>query len=68
MLRCVGTKQSWSVEYRITARDGSLHWVNEKGQAIYADDGSILYLDGFIFDITERYNTQLKINRQQSST
>ena len=66
IVRCVSAKQSWSVEYRIKARDGSLHWVNEKGQAIYADDGNILYLDGFILDITERYNTQLKISRQQS--
>ncbi|MBQ4857714.1 PAS domain-containing protein [Pseudoalteromonas sp. MMG007] len=66
ILRCVGTQQSWSIEYRINARDGSLHWVNEKGQAIYADDGCVLYLDGFILDITQRYNTQLEISRQQS--
>ncbi|MEG3758423.1 PAS domain-containing protein [Pseudoalteromonas carrageenovora] len=66
ILHCVGAKQSWSIEYRVNARDGSLHWVNEKGQAIYADDGSVLYLDGFILDITQRYNTQLEIKRQQS--
>ncbi|GAA77892.1 PAS domain-containing protein [Pseudoalteromonas sp. BSi20495] len=57
---------TWSIEYRIIAKNGYVRWVNEKGKAIYDSDGTVLYLDGFILDITERYNIQLKIKRQQS--
>jgi len=41
-------------EYRIIDNQGLTHDVYEKGQAIYADNGSAKYLDGTIFDITER--------------
>jgi len=56
----------WSIEYRLIARDGRIHWVHEKGQALYDASGEVIYLDGFILDITERYNTQAQIYRQQS--
>lgn len=55
----------WSIEYRLIARDGSIHWVHEKGQAVYDALGEVIYLDGFILDITERYNTQAQLHRQQ---
>lgn len=56
----------WSIEYRLIAHDESIHWVHEKGQAVYDALGDISYLDGFILDITERYNTQAQLYRQQS--
>ncbi|MGP9496880.1 response regulator, partial [Pseudoalteromonas sp. AOP7-A1-14] len=56
----------WSIEYRLIAHDESIHWVHEKGQAVYDALGDISYLDGFILDITERYNTQTQLYRQQS--
>jgi len=62
----VNTKNPWSVEYRLHEKNGAIRWVHERGQAIYNDTGDVLYLDGFILDITERYNTQLAIKRQQS--
>ncbi|XQF94383.1 PAS domain-containing protein (plasmid) [Pseudoalteromonas espejiana] len=62
----IANHQTWSVEYRIKAKDGRTHWVHEKGQAIYGDNNEVLYLDGFILDITERHETQMKIARQQN--
>lgn len=62
----VALKLPWSVEYRLIALDGNVHWVHEKGQGVYDSQGNVLYLDGFILDITERYNTQLQLYRQQS--
>lgn len=56
----------WSIEFRLVALDGSIRWVHEKGQAVYDAQGNVLYLDGFILDITERYHTQSQIYRQQS--
>ena len=42
-------------EYRVIDKAGETHWVYAKGQAIYDADGNPKYLDGTIFDITDRY-------------
>lgn len=62
----IDAHQPWSLEYRLVASDGSIHWVHEKGKAVYDQTGNVLYLDGFIHDITERYHTQSQLYRQQS--
>ncbi len=41
-------------EYTIITKDGEIRWVWERGRGIYNDDGSLLYLEGFITDITVR--------------
>ena len=47
-------QQSFQLEYRIVHRDGSLRWVLEQGEAIRSTAGDILWLDGFIMDISQR--------------
>jgi PAS domain S-box-containing protein len=42
------------LEYRIERADGTRRWVYEKGQPVFDDDGSIRWLDGVIFDVTQR--------------
>jgi PAS domain S-box-containing protein len=46
--------QPFSLEYRISHQDGGFRWVYEKGRAIYNAKGKPAYLDGAIFDISER--------------
>jgi PAS domain S-box-containing protein len=41
-------------EYRIIDANGVVHWVYAKGQAIYDTHGEAEFLDGTIFDITDR--------------
>jgi PAS domain S-box-containing protein len=55
--------QSYSLEYRIQRADGSLGWLYEKGRAAYGDDGSVLWLDGIIFDINDRRAAELDLLR-----
>ncbi|MDN3379826.1 MULTISPECIES: PAS domain-containing protein [unclassified Pseudoalteromonas] len=62
----VQKRKPWSIEYRLVACDGSIRWVHDKGQAVVNHEGELLYLDGFILDITEQYNTQAQLYRQQS--
>ncbi len=50
----ISLKKPYSVEYRILHSEGSIRWVNEMGQGIYDDDGHIQWIDGSIFDITDR--------------
>lgn len=44
----------FSFEYRIIAKSGDVKWVTEHGVHVKDDDGNVLYMDGFISDITHR--------------
>jgi len=41
-------------EYPLITRDGSIRWVWEKGRGVFSGDGKLLFLEGFISDITGR--------------
>ncbi|WP_370136519.1 MHYT domain-containing protein [Alteromonas sp.] len=45
---------AFSYEYRIVAKSGEVKWVIEHGVQVKDDDGLVLYVDGFISDITHR--------------
>jgi PAS domain S-box-containing protein len=44
----------WTAEYRMHRPDGRTIWVHDETTFLHSDDGSPLYLQGVIFDITER--------------
>ena len=44
----------YCLEYRVLHKDGSIRWASERTQPVYDDSGRPLYIDGVIFDITER--------------
>jgi two-component system cell cycle sensor histidine kinase/response regulator CckA len=44
----------YTLEFRVVRADGAIRWVYEKGQAVQSPKGDHLWLDGAIFDITER--------------
>jgi PAS domain S-box-containing protein len=50
----INAKQLYRMEYRIKDANGDEKWVWEQGNGIYTDEGSLLVLEGFISDITER--------------
>jgi diguanylate cyclase (GGDEF)-like protein/PAS domain S-box-containing protein len=50
----LSTRTAFSIEYPIRHRDGSVRWVLEQGQPTYDADGTPLWLDGVMFDVTER--------------
>ncbi|WP_337841592.1 MHYT domain-containing protein [Rheinheimera sp.] len=54
-------QNSFQLEYRILHRDGSVHWLLEQGQAIRDPDGNILWLDGFLMDITQRKQMEVEL-------
>ncbi len=48
-------REPYEIEYRIITRYGQTRWVFEKGRGIQDEkSGEVLWLDGAIFDITER--------------
>ncbi|MCL1092208.1 PAS domain S-box protein [Shewanella kaireitica] len=58
-------QKSFEVQYRIQHRDASIHWVHEKGKAIYDGQGVALWFDGSINDITVSKAAQEKIAQSQ---
>ncbi|MDP2169373.1 MAG: PAS domain S-box protein [Rhodocyclaceae bacterium] len=52
-------------EYRIITRDGGEKWVLELASGMYADDGTLEAIEGFVTDITAR--KQLELAQQASA-
>ncbi|HNV68179.1 MAG TPA: PAS domain S-box protein [Candidatus Ozemobacteraceae bacterium] len=48
----------YQIEYRIIHRDGSIRHLEERGRPIPGGDGFPLYVDGVIFDVTEKKNLE----------
>jgi PAS domain S-box-containing protein len=44
----------FELTYRILTKSGEVKWVWERGEGIYAPDGTLSYLEGFVTDVTER--------------
>jgi PAS domain S-box-containing protein len=49
----VTARSSYVIDYRIIHRDGSIRWLQDKGQAVFDDKGQPLHFDGIVFDITD---------------
>src|SRR5262245_49882453 len=57
--------EPFTIEYRVRHKDGSERWVFEKGRVIKSADGKPTFLDGVIFDITDRKQAILAMQRIQ---
>jgi len=51
-------KQVYEGEYPIVNRNGETRWVWERGLGIYSEDGRLLFLEGFITDVSRRKRTE----------
>ncbi len=60
-LRQVEADGNYRVEYEIRHRDGSLRWVEERGMASRAADGTIQWIDGVMMDLTERKELEQRL-------
>lgn len=47
-------RSSFQLVYRIITADGSIKWVAEYGSAVFSKKGSLIALEGFVTDATER--------------
>jgi PAS domain S-box-containing protein len=59
----------FEVEYRFFRADGAERWAHEQGQGVRGASGEVLWLDGAIFDITDRKEAELALltEREQAA-
>lgn len=58
-------RQAWDVVYRVYHVDGDIRWVHEKGNGVFDETGKVLYLDGFILDVTEQKQTEFELELER---
>jgi PAS domain S-box-containing protein len=63
----INEKRSFQIEYRIIHKNGEIIWVQEQGQPVTLDNNNILFLEGYIHDITEqeKYKNKLKNEKEK---
>jgi diguanylate cyclase (GGDEF)-like protein/PAS domain S-box-containing protein len=54
--------QGASIEFRLCAGDGTLHWVENRYVPVRDTDGRIIEVEGIIIDVTERKAAEEKIS------
>ena len=62
----IAAHESFELEYRIRSAAGQEKWVWEHGQGVFAPDGQLLHLEGFITDITERKRADEKLQQTEN--
>jgi hypothetical protein len=65
--KAIGGGRSYANDYRVISRSGDVHWVFARGKAVYDDDGNALYLDGTIFDITDKKIMELQVEEAKDA-
>lgn len=56
--QAIAQHQPYRIEYRVVRADGAIRWLYEKGQAVFDRHGQVLWLDGVIFDISDRKHVE----------
>jgi len=57
-------KIPWKIEYRMITQAGLVKWVSETGVGIFSETNELLYLEGFIMDISECKEAQEQLKHQ----
>lgn len=59
--KAVQTGQPYMLEYRIKRSDGNIRWVHDKGQGYLGKSLKVEWVDGALFDITDRKDMEKKL-------
>lgn len=62
--RAVAIHRSYRLRYRIRHASGEWRWLEELGQGVYDEAGQLRFLEGTLFDITDRTRTEAELQHQ----
>lgn len=63
----IAANRSYEVEYRIYHRDGSIRWIYEKGRGSRDEFGTVQFLNGAMFDITDRKQAEAQLRQSEAT-
>jgi PAS domain S-box-containing protein len=59
--RAVRDKRAFELEYRIRRADGRISWIHDLARPCFDEEGHVTWLDGVMFDVTERKQTEERL-------
>ncbi len=59
----VAKERTYELEYRVQHAAGEWRWVSERGRAVTGRDHQVVWLDGVIWDVTERKRAEQQLER-----
>ncbi|KAB8331486.1 PAS domain S-box protein [Scytonema tolypothrichoides VB-61278] len=59
-------RQNFCQEYRVVWPDGSVHWVEGKGQFFYDQTGQAVRMIGTVMDVSERKQTEVALREREN--
>lgn len=65
--KAVKLKKHFELQYRIRTKSGKQKWVWERGEGIFSQTGKLLFIEGFITDITNNKEIELKIKSSENN-
>lgn len=54
--------------YRIIDKQGDIHWVEDHKRSIFSGEGKFQWIDGIVFDITEKKELEEKITKEKDES
>jgi len=61
----IETKSAYEFEYQITNSNGTLLWVWERGRGVFAENGELKFIEGFISDISGRKQAEKALKESE---
>lgn len=66
--QAIERRESFAVEYRVMRADGGIRWISDRGQGVFGEDGTLVYQDGVLLDITERKLQEERLRTAEAET
>jgi PAS domain S-box-containing protein len=63
--RAIQEKGAYQHEYRVVWADGSIHWIEARGQAFYDETGRAVRMSGTVMDISDRQLAQAALQESE---
>ncbi len=66
--KSVKDRSSFAVTYRIRDKEGKLKWVLDRGKALMDENGNLRYLEGIVYDISDKVDDQEQLIKRVLET
>jgi PAS domain S-box-containing protein len=63
--KAINEKSNFHAEYRIIAKHGEIKYIWEKGTGVYDDSGRLLFLEGFMLDVTKQVEAETALRQSE---